>query len=84
MKHLKTLSTRMHMSNMNKHDYNHTQNQMHDTKSKAIQQIKIEDVALSNTFGFKSNILKHYFFDKTAIIQIQYCLLDKNYMNLLD
>ena len=65
------------MSNMNKYDYNHTQNQMLYTKSKAIQQIKIEDTALINTTGFESNTLKHYFFDKTAIIQIQYCLLDK-------
>ena len=47
------------------------------TKSKAIQQIKIEDIALSNTTCFESNTLKHYLFDKTAIIQIQYCLLDK-------
>ena len=37
------------MSNMNKFDYNHTQNQMFDTKSKPIQQIKIEDIALGNT-----------------------------------
>ena len=62
---------------MNKYDYNHTQNQMLDTNSKAIQQIEIEDIALNNTIGFESNTLKHYFFDKTAIIQIQYCLLDK-------
>ena len=65
------------MSNMNRYDYNHIQNQMFDTKSKAIQQIKIEDIAHSNTIGFESNTLKHYFFDKTAIIQIQYCLMDK-------
>ena len=66
------------MSNMNKYIYNHTKNQMFDTKLKAIQQIKIEDIALSNTIGFESNTLKHYFFDKTAIIQISYyCLLDK-------
>ena len=45
------------------------------TNSKAIQQIKIEDIALSNTIGFESNTLKHYLFDKTAIIQIKYCLL---------
>ena len=64
-------------SNMNKYDYNHTQNQMLDTKSKAIQQIKIEDITLSNTIGLESNTLKHYFFDKTTIMQIQYCLLDK-------
>ena len=38
---------------------------MLDTKSKAIQQIKIEDIALSNTTGLESNTLKHYFFDKT-------------------
>ena len=63
-------------SNINKYDYNHTQNQMLDTKSKAIQHLKIEDIALSNTIGFESNTLKHYF-DKTAIIQIQNCLLDK-------
>ena len=52
---------------------------MLDTNSKAIQQIKrrIEDIALSNTTGFGSNTLKHYFFDKTAIIQIQCCLLDE-------
>ena len=43
------------MSNMNKYDYNHTQNQMLDTKSKAIQQIKIEVIALSNTSCFESN-----------------------------
>ena len=59
-------------SDMNKYDYGPTQNQMLDTKSKAIQQIKIEDTALSNTTGFESNTLKHYFIDKTAIIQIQY------------
>ena len=46
------------MSNMNKYDYNHTQNQMLDTKSKAIQQIKIEDTALSNTIGLESNTLQ--------------------------
>ena len=46
-----------------------------DTKSKAMQQIKIEDITLSNTTGLESNTLKHYFFDKTAIIQIQYWLL---------
>ena len=40
---------------------------MLDTKSKAIQQIKIEDIALSNTTSFESNTLKHYLFDKTAI-----------------
>ena len=63
---------------MNKYDYNHTQNEMLDTKSKALQQIKIEDIALSNTIGFESNTLKHYFFGKTAIVQIQYyCVLDK-------
>ena len=56
------------MSDMNKYDY--TQNQMLDTKSKAIQRIKIH-IALNNTIGFESNTLKHYFFDKTAIIQIQ-------------
>ena len=51
---------------------------MLDTKSKAIQQIKIEDIALSNTTGLESNTLKYYLFDKTAIIPIQYCLvLDK-------
>ena len=51
---------------------------MLDTKSKAIQQIKIEDIALGNTTGLESNTLKHYFFDKTAITQIKYCLvLDK-------
>ena len=72
------------MCNMNKCDYNHIENQMLDTKSKAMQQIKIEDIALSNAVGFESSTLKHYFFDKTAIIQIQYCLLDKNNMNLLD
>ena len=49
------------MSNMNKYDYNHIQNQMLDTKSKAIQQIKIEVIALSNTIVFESNTLKHYF-----------------------
>ena len=65
-------------SNINKYDYNRTQNQMLDIKSKAIQQIKIEDTTFSNTIGFESNTLKHYFFEKTAIIQIQYCLLDKN------
>ena len=58
------------------------------TKSKAIQQIKIEDIALSNTIRFESNILKHYFFDKIAVIQIKtkYCLYywTKNNMNLLD
>ena len=64
-------------SNMNKYDYNHTHNQMLDTKSKTKQQIKIEDIALSNIIGFGSNTLKYYFFDKTAIFQIQYCLLDK-------
>ena len=62
------------MSNMNK--YNYIQIQMLDTKRKEIQQIKIEDIA-SNTIGFESNTLTHYFFDKTAIIQIQYCLSDK-------
>ena len=74
------------MSNMNKYDHNHTQNQMLYTKSKAIQQIKVEDIALSNTIGFESNTLEHYFCDKTAIIQIQHCLLEKknNTMNLLD
>ena len=56
------------MSSVNKYDYNHTQNKMLDTKSKAMQQIKIEDVAFNNTNGFESNILKHYFFDKTTII----------------
>ena len=67
-------------ANMNKYDNDHTQNQLLDTKSKAIQQVKIEDIALNNTTEFESNTLKHYFFDKTAIIQIQ----TKNYMNLLD
>ena len=62
-------------SDMNKYDYSHTQNQMLDTKSKAIQQIKNEDITLSNIIGFESNTLKHYFIDKTAIIQIQYWLL---------
>ena len=52
-----------------------TQHQMFDTKSKGIQRIEIEDIAFSNTIGFESNTLEHYFFDKTAIIQIQYCLL---------
>ena len=64
--------------------YNHTQNQIIDTKSKVKQQIKIEDVSPSNTTGFESNTLKHYLVDKTAIIQIHYCLLDKNNMNLHD
>ena len=32
-------------SNMNKYDYNHDQNQILDTKSKAIQQVQIEDTA---------------------------------------
>ena len=58
-------------SNMKKYDYNHTQNEMLDTKSKAIQQIKIEDIALSNTICFESNTLTHYF-DKTAVIQNQW------------
>ena len=62
---------------MNKYDYNHTQNQMLDTKSKAVQQIKIEDIALSITSCIESNTLKHYFFDKTAITQIQYWLQEK-------
>ena len=53
-------------------------------KNKAIQQIKIEDIALSNTTCFESNTLKHYLFDRTAIIQIQYCLFigQKSNMNL--
>ena len=84
MKHLKTLCMHANSSNMNKYDYNYAQNQMLDTKSKAIQQIKIENIALSNIIGFERNTLKHYFFDKTAFTQIQYCLLDKNNMNLLD
>ena len=54
----------VYMPNMNKYDYNHAQNKMLDDKNKAIQHIKIEDAALNNTIGFKSNILKHYFFDK--------------------
>ena len=62
-------------SNMNTYDYNHAQNKMHVTKSKAN---KIEEITLSNTTDFESNTWKLYFFDKTAIIQIQYCLLDKN------
>ena len=58
---------------------------MLDTKSKAVQQIKIEDTALGNKTGLESTTSKHYFFDKTAIIQIQYCLvLDKNNKTLLD
>ena len=77
LKHLKTKYMHANMSNMNKYDYNHTQNQMLDTNSKAMQQIKIEDIALSNTTRLESNTLKHHFYDKTAIIQIQYCLLDK-------
>ena len=77
MKHLKTKYMHANTSSMNKYDYDHTQKQMLDTKSKAIQQIKIEDIALSNTIGSESNTLKHYFFDKTEIIQIQYCILDK-------
>ena len=68
------------MSNMNKYDYNHTQNQMLDTKRKAMQQIKIEDIALSNTSCFESNTLKHYFFDKTGqktmnLLIVVVCLL---------
>ena len=46
-------------SNMNKYDYNHNQNQVLDTKSKTIQQIKIKDIALSNIIRFESNTLKH-------------------------
>ena len=35
--------------------------------------------------GYESDTLKHYLFDKTATIQIQYCLLETyNNMNLLD
>ena len=64
---------------MNKYDYNCTQNKMLDTNSKVVQQIKIEDIALSNTIDFESNTVKHYIFDKIAIIQIQYCLLDKKH-----
>ena len=64
--------------NMNKYYYNHTQHQMFGTKNKAIQQIKIEDIALSNASSFESNTLKHYFFDKTAIIQIQFCYWTKS------
>ena len=64
-------------SNMNKYYYNYIKIQVLDTKSKAIQHIKIEDIALSNTIGFECNTLKHYFFDKTAIIQILCCMLDK-------
>ena len=41
LKHLKTKYMHANTSNVNKYDYNHTQNQMLDTKSKAIQQIKI-------------------------------------------
>ena len=37
---------------MNKCDYN--QNQMFDTKSKTIQQMKIEDIGPCNTIGFES------------------------------
>ena len=70
------------MPDVNKYDYNHTKNQMLDIKSKALQQIKVEDIALSNTSCFESNTLKHYFFDKPAITQIQYCLLDKKTVNL--
>ena len=61
---------------MNKYDYNLSQNEMLDTKIKAIQQIKIADIALNNTIRFESNTLKHYFFDKTTNIQNQCCLLD--------
>ena len=74
----------LYPSNMNKYDYKHTQNKMLYTERKPIQQIQIKDITLSNTIGLESNTLKHYFFNKTAIIQIQYCLLDKNNMNLLD
>ena len=63
-------------SNMNKYDYNHTQNQMADTKSKAIQQIKIEDIELSNKNGFESNTLKHY-------SRFSIAFWTKNNMNLL-
>ena len=45
---------------------------MLDTKSKAIQRIKIEHIALSNTIRFESNTFTHYIFAKAAIIQ--YCL----------
>ena len=72
MKHLKYMHA--NKSSMDIYDYNHTQNKMIDTKIKAIQHIKIEDIAFNNTIGFESNTLKHSFFDETAIIQNQYCL----------
>ena len=72
------------MSNMNRYDYNHTQNQMLDAKSKAIQQIKIEEIAaLSNTIGFESNTLKHYFFDQKRSSRFSIAYWTKT-MNLLD
>ena len=46
------------MFNMNKHDDIHTQNKMLDAKCKAIQQIKIECVSLSNTIGFQGFIFE--------------------------
>ena len=53
----KTTYMHANKSNMNTYDYNHIHNQMLDTKSKAMQQIKIEDIAHSNTIGFESNTL---------------------------
>ena len=44
------------------YDYNHTQIQMLDTKSKTIQHIKIEEMTLNNKINiidFESNTLKH-------------------------
>ena len=46
-------------SSMNKYDNNRTKNKTFDIKRKAIQQIKIEDIALNSTIGFESNTLKH-------------------------
>ena len=77
LKHLKTKYMHANTPNMNKYDYNHTQNQMVCTKSKAVQHVKIEDIALSNTIAFESNTLKYYFFDRTTIIPIQFAYWTK-------